>query len=247
MNTLIQHAMFSLIQPTTLRAPHVAMTVSSSTEPKIPGDYGFDPLGLGNADVLIAYREAEVKHARLAMLAAVGWPLQEIFHPILVDFLRGSGEAGVRDVLAETEGKSPSLLNGGLEQWEVAPALALAIFTASVLELKDLRAREANGLKFNEFEKDRVPGDFAYDPLNIIGSLPAEAKFAFQEKELLNGRLAMIAVTCYVASEFAFGIPVVRFTPDLFQPIIFAADVRQFLDQSFSMASMDGSINGVAY
>lgn len=181
------------------------------------------------------------------MLAAVGWPLQEIFHPILVDLLRADGAAGVRDVLAESAGKSPSLLNGGLEQWEVAPALAIAVLTGSILELKDLRAREANGLKFNEFEQDRVPGDFAYDPLNIIGSLPMEEKFAFQEKELLNGRLAMIAVVCYVASEFAFDIPVIRFTPDLFQPLIFASDVRQFLDQSFSMASMDGSINGVAY
>lgn len=208
---------------------------------------GWDPLGLGKPDVLIAYREAELKHARLAMLAAVGWPLQEIFHPILVDLLRADGAAGVRDVLAESAGKSPSLLNGGLEQWEVAPALAIAVLTGSILELKDLRAREANGLKFNEFEQDRVPGDFAYDPLNIIGSLPMEEKFAFQEKELLNGRLAMIAVVCYVASEFVFDIPVIRFTPDLFQPLIFASDVRQFLDQSFSMASMDGSINGVAY
>merc|ERR1711920_25951 len=127
--------------------------------------------GLGKPDVLIAYREAELKHARLAMLAAVGWPLQEIFHPILVDLLRADGAAGVRDVLAESAGKSPSLLNGGLEQWEVAPSLALAVFTASVLELKDLRSREANGLSWHQFERDRVPGDFAFDPLNIVGSL----------------------------------------------------------------------------
>ena len=26
------------------------------------------------------YREAEIKHARLAMLAAAGWPLAELWH-----------------------------------------------------------------------------------------------------------------------------------------------------------------------
>ena len=49
------------------------------------------------------------------MLAAVAWPLQEILHPILVDQLRTS-IPGVRDVLAETNGFSPSLLNGGLDK-----------------------------------------------------------------------------------------------------------------------------------
>ena len=34
-------------------------------------------------ETLLAYRDAEVKHARLAMLAAAGWPLAELFHPKL--------------------------------------------------------------------------------------------------------------------------------------------------------------------
>ena len=37
------------------------------------------------------------------------------------------------------------------------------------------------------------------------------------------------------------------FTPDLFQPIIFESGFRSFLDQAFQAASMDGSIDGVAY
>ena len=64
-------------------------------------------------------RAAEIKHGRLAMLAAVAWPLQEIFHPILVDAARPSNALApffVRDALAESAGKSPSLLNGGLER-----------------------------------------------------------------------------------------------------------------------------------
>jgi len=211
------------------------------------GDYGFDPLKLGNDETFVPFREAEIKHGRLAMLAAVAWPLQEIFHPIFVDMLRGAGVSGARDVLADTDGFSPSLLNGGLTQFEVVPGLALAIYVASVLELKDVKARAAKGLKFNEYENTILPGDLSFDPLRLTRDLPRDQKVEFLEKELLNGRLAMIAITCYVLEEVLFGVPVVRFTPDLFQPLIFAADFRAFMDGAFSSASMDGSINGVAY
>ena len=69
----------------------------------------------------------------------------------------------------------------------------------------------------------------------------------FLEKELLNGRLAMIAVACYVMEEALFNMPVVRYTPDLFEPLFLAPDFRAFMDQSFGIASMDGSIDGIAY
>jgi len=46
---------------------------------EIPGDVGFDPLGFAqSSSELFNYREAEIKHARLAMLAAAGWPLSEV-------------------------------------------------------------------------------------------------------------------------------------------------------------------------
>merc|ERR1711920_694696 len=133
---------------------------------KLVGDYGFDPLGLGTDETLVPFREAELKHARLAMLAAVAWPLQEIFHPILVDSLRASGWVNTYDMMAETSGKSPSLLNGGLEQWETAPVLMLAIFCASTLELTDLKTQYCTlALAFategipGEGAAQRTPGD----------------------------------------------------------------------------------------
>ena len=43
------------------------------------GDVGFDPLGFASSrEQLLYYREAEVKHARLAMLAAAGWPARSV-------------------------------------------------------------------------------------------------------------------------------------------------------------------------
>jgi len=237
----------SIFSPTTQRAPPVKLQEVPAIDSGRVGDYGFDPLNLGTDETFVPFREAELKHGRLAMLAAVAWPLQEIFHPILVDALRSSGWKNTYDMMAETGGKSPSLLNGGLEQWEVAPVLMLAIFCASTLELDDLKARQADGLEWNEYRKSKQPGDFGFDPLNIVGSLSPAEQREFQEKELLNGRLAMIAVTSYVAIEFAFDTPIVRYTPDLFRPLILAPDFRAFMDMAFTAASMDGSIDGIAY
>jgi hypothetical protein len=42
---------------------------------------GFDPLGIVKTKKqLFALREAEIKHARIAMLAAIGWPSSELCH-----------------------------------------------------------------------------------------------------------------------------------------------------------------------
>merc|ERR1719163_1597219 len=66
----------------------------------LAGDFGFDPLQIADTpDALAWQREAEVKHARLAMLAAFGWPVSEVFN--FGNLLTGDGRA-------------PSLLNGGL-------------------------------------------------------------------------------------------------------------------------------------
>ena len=45
------------------------------------GDVGFDPLGFSaKPGRLFWMREAELTHARLAMLGAAGWPLSELWH-----------------------------------------------------------------------------------------------------------------------------------------------------------------------
>ena len=76
---------------------------------ELAGDVGFDPLGLAkNEETLWAYREAEIKHGRLAMLAAAGWPVSELLDRQLADYL------GAPSVLVEGD-RVPSVLNGGLE------------------------------------------------------------------------------------------------------------------------------------
>jgi len=236
-----------------------SMSASFEPEPRAVGDYQFDPLGLGTSETITPFREAEIKHGRLAMLAAIAWPLQEILHPILVDAARADG-LGVRDGLAASAGKSPSLLNGGLDQWELAPALSLFVFVGAVLELQDIKARKQLGLKFNEWPTSDVPGcvrtpaqrlpevplSAPFDPLKICGGLSGEERRAFQEKELLNGRIAMLAVANYVAIEAAWQVPIVQFTPSLFRPLFLDPAFRLFLDGAFQSATMMGSVDGVA-
>ena len=235
-------------------AQFLVMAAPDASTSKVVGDFGFDPLSLGTADNYAFMREAEIKHGRLAMLAAVAWPLQEILHPIFVSLLYGDAGVDVKDVLFESNGASPSLLNGGLFQAEIFPALFAFTVGASLLEESDLNVRKELGCSWNEYPSSaanpqgrRCPGNFGFDPLNFYRPLDAAGRKDVQERELMNGRVAMLAVATYVGTEFALGEPIVRATPALFEPLIIAPWFRAVMDASFGMASMDGSINGIAY
>ena len=228
-------------------AQAIVMTASISDR---VGDLGFDPLNLGTEANFISMREAELKHGRLAMLAAVAWPLQEILHPILVDAFYAAAGIDTPDLLMESNGASPSLLNGGLDQPELLPALALALIGASIIEESDMAKRASLGLRSgvmsNEYPAARTAGDLGFDPLRLYSPLSAVEQRNMQERELCNGRVAMLAVLSYVTTEALTGIPVVRMSKELFQPIILNDGFRSFMDTAFSMATMEGSIDGVA-
>merc|ERR1719478_1664431 len=102
------------------------------------GDKGFDPLGFADSvEKLRIYREAELKHGRLAMLAALGWPVSEaldkpIAAAIGAKSLLVSTPVNVANGLAEGGEqllRAPSLLNGGLEN--VSPLFWAAVFAFS--------------------------------------------------------------------------------------------------------------------
>merc|ERR1719181_1698440 len=112
----------------------------------------FDPLGLASKDNLVAYREAEIKHGRVAMLAALGWPAAEELEPFF------SKVFGLSDELVETAGRAPSLLNGGLEEAQIPYFLAGAFSIAGLIDFKA-----------TEFQKDSKfePGNVGFDPLSL--------------------------------------------------------------------------------
>lgn len=170
------------------------------------GDVGFDPFNLGGADKasLINMREAELKHGRLAMLAAVGWPLAELFDGKI------AGALGLQPALTST-GASPSLLNGGLDKIEPD----YWVIVASIAGLAELSSKETK----EEKGKQYIPGDCGFDPLGLFPQDKA-GMLAMQTKEIKHSRIAMMAVLGYAAQEALYRSPVTDETPMFFKSIL---------------------------
>jgi len=206
LNALLSSALVSAVH---LRAPPPQMTSLFTKRTffisaPFVGNNNFDPMGLASGDNMphfVALRHAEVKHGRLAMLAAIAWPMQETVHPMLVERLRGL-RLGVPNLLDASGGCSPIL------QPEVLPALALTLCLGAALELNEVGKRTRAGLRFNEWAVDSVAGCYDWDPLGIAKPLGVTDRFELQEAEMLNGRLAMLAVASYVAQEQLTSVPV---------------------------------------
>ncbi len=154
-------------------------------------------------NVLKNYREAELKHGRLAMLAAVGWPIaEELQGPISKALgqpdLLVKGCAGGGYNCADALTRVPSVLNGGLDRISPFYWLAVLLFSAGV---------EAYAMRIAKPD-NYLPGDLGFDPLQLYAGKDAGWKRDMQLKELNNGRLAMIAITGYAFNEAATKISV---------------------------------------
>ena len=162
----------------------------------LPGNVGFDPLKLSTLSTTLAdsnqvlknYREAEIKHGRLAMLSAVAWPAQELVHPILSDKFQTA------NMLAA--GKAPSVLNGGLLQERVVPGVVLFIVVASMLEIQ--------AMTLQELDPSRAPGDYKIRPRDPDPTILERLGVG----EIWNARIAMMAILAYVAQEALSNAPV---------------------------------------
>lgn len=174
------------------------MSVGGGT---LAGDVGFDPLGLSDTPASLKwYREAEVKHCRLGMLAAAGWPLSELLNKPLSEGL------GV-DPLLDAEGRAPAALNGGLGSislgyWVLILALGVAV-EAKTLDMQLGKSSTA---------RDYLPGMIGFDPLKGDGPGTRNA-------EIWLGRLGMLGITGFALEEALTGEAVVKVTPMFFQPI----------------------------
>merc|ERR1719159_1858976 len=173
------------------------------------GDSGFDPLGLFGADPLKLgwdqqfYREAELKHARLGMLAALAFPVQERLEPVLAKAFN------LPDELKETMGRSPSLVNGGLEQGEIPLTILAFLAGGAVVEYFTNKLKQEQGAKY-------VTGDIG---LPYVNAATAEERAVRQLQELQAGRLAMFAVLVYVVEESVFQTSVLKETAAIFQEL----------------------------
>merc|ERR1719311_1592564 len=145
----------------------------------LAGDMNFDPLGFSDSPQALAwYREAEIKHARLAMLAAVGWPVSE-----LTNF----------GGLLTTGGRAPALLNGGLDNVN-------AVYWAFVIALGAFAESKVLDKQFGK-QQDYLPGQIGLDLLKTDSPYMRNA-------EILNGRVAMMAISIYALEEALTKAPI---------------------------------------
>lgn len=161
------------------------------TLPGITAPFGFfDPMGLTDdlsEKEVYMFREAELAHGRVAMMAAVGLIVQEGFHPIFPN-VDGPAARQLDLVLSDSWGQF------------AGANLLLAIFLSEI-------GRANYGWMNPDVEKrtlrpEYTPGDLGFDPLGLKPKDEA-GLLAMKNKELNNGRLAMLAVLGIVAQEVA--------------------------------------------
>ncbi|KAL7438492.1 hypothetical protein ACHAXH_003504 [Discostella pseudostelligera] len=184
------------------------------------GDYGFDPLGLSEKLDFYAMQESEVRHARLAMLAAVGWPMSELLAP---DWMLQDGCA-------------PSVLNGvnPLSFLAIAGFLGAAGFFEYKTALRpslDTPMGKLHAKDMSAIWKYGVAGDYNWDPLNWYSSCGDDFKGrkGLRDVELSHGRVAMLAITYFAAWEALTSHAIVEnnmlFHPNALFPLLVAGYV----------------------
>merc|ERR1712176_643270 len=132
------------------------------------------------------YREVELKHGRVAMLASLGFPLAEQFHPLF------GGNIDVPSYIAFQETPLQTF-------W---PAVILIISIIEVFSVFSFNT--PFGGEPWTIRSDYENGDLGFDPLGLKPTDPAEFK-ELATKELNNGRLAMIGIAGMVAQELVTG------------------------------------------
>ena len=199
-----------LLAPSVLAIPQIAVSRRSLLFSKkgffisasFVGNDGVDPLNLSGSPLLVPLRHAEVKHGRLAMLAAIGWPAAEYLHPLM------SRALSLPSCLS-ANGCAPNIFNGGIAQPEVSNSLLAVLIVGAIFEAQELQLRLAQGLKLNEWANDSVAGELFFDPLNLATAKPVTERFELQQAEIINGRLAMLALAAYAVIETGFQRPLV--------------------------------------
>jgi len=148
------------------------------------GDVGFDPLGFSDNFDMKWLREAEIKHGRSAMLATVGFVMQQ--------YWTLPGMTHVDDAnLAPTAAGAASMLQ--------------IVFWGGVMEFWTNKGNVTMETMFSD--ADRKPGQLGFDPMGLAVGKTDEEMEAMQLKEIKNGRLAMLAIGGMIHHNWITGEP----------------------------------------
>merc|ERR1711924_542459 len=146
----------------------------------------FDPFQYTNDatfEQMRTWREAELAHCRVGMLAAAGFLVQEKFHPLF----SGDGGPAIEQIPQLPAGFCVALTMciAALE----AKRISVGFATPTESKLNEARAGGISQ-SFQRLRDDYVPGDLGFDPLGLKPTDPAEY-YEMQTKDIQNGRLAM--------------------------------------------------------
>lgn len=194
------------------------------------GDFGFDPVGYSETQDLYFMQECELRHARLAMLAVVGWPLSELLAP---DWMLQDGMA-------------PSVLNGFnpvsfLGVATIFAALGFFEYKTAFRQTVDTKLGDIHREDMKDVWDNGVAGDYNFDPLDLYFSLGDEAyaRKGLRDVEISHGRSAMLGITAFVIWEKLTGHPIVEdsifFHPNAILPLLglvylFVTDIYKVSD-----------------
>ena len=158
----------------------------------------FDPWNLiegFSIEEIKRYRESEVTHGRVAMLATVGYLVGESFHPLFGGVIEGAANSHLGQV-REIAPPFFVILTVAIGACELFRAKLGWKTPESLAEVVD----DLNGAFGARLLDNYYPGDIGFDPL---GLKPKDAKgFATrQTKELNNGRLAMLGAAGMIVQE----------------------------------------------
>lgn len=180
---------------------------------ELPGDYGYDPLGLGkDSETVAKYRAYELIHARWAMLAAAGI--------IIPEGLQANGADIKGGVWFET---GAEMLNGGTLNYFAVPwgiiSNPLPLFLVVAIEIALMGAAEnyrrtgtgpagySPGVgKFDSSVFDSLDSLYPGGPFDPLGlSEDPEVLQELKVKEIKNGRLAMVSVLGFAVQSYVTG------------------------------------------
>mmetsp|Transcript_29022 Transcript_29022/g.40788 ORF Transcript_29022/g.40788 Transcript_29022/m.40788 type:complete len:375 (+) Transcript_29022:49-1173(+) len=179
------------------------------------GDFGFDPCGFTEDYDIYYMQECETRHARLAMLAVVGWPLSELVGP---NFMLQNGCA-------------PSVLNGmnPIAFLAIAGAFSAFGYLEYMTSLRQTAGTELGDKHMSDMSniwKYGVAGDYNFDPAKFYSLLgdDASGRKGLRTLEVTQGRYAMLGITYFAAYEALTGSPIVKdsmfFHPNLTLPFL---------------------------
>mmetsp|Transcript_4408 Transcript_4408/g.10353 ORF Transcript_4408/g.10353 Transcript_4408/m.10353 type:complete len:227 (-) Transcript_4408:220-900(-) len=138
------------------------------------------------------YRESELTHGRVSMLGALGFLVQESFHPLF----GGDIDGPAINQFQQIQEKYPSFWYSVL--------LPIAIAEIARARIGFIDPRDGGGIR-----EDYEPGNIGFDPLELLPKTEA-GKLSLQNKELNNGRLAMVALAGFMLQELVNGKPILE-------------------------------------